>query len=44
MAVVAGAQRYQKFIKHFKKYYTGDMYPKDAAELGYGYAKLKLGI
>ena len=28
----------------FKKYYTGDMYPKDAAELGYGYSKLKLGI
>ena len=44
MLVAAGAQRYQKFIKYFKKYYTGDMFPKDAAEIGYGYAKLKLGI
>ena len=44
MSVAAGAQRYQKFIKHFKKNYTGDMFPKDAAELGYGYGKLKLGI
>ena len=33
-----------KFIKHFKKYYTGDMFSRDAAEIGYGYAKLKLGI
>jgi hypothetical protein len=44
MLVAAGAQRYQKFIKNFKKNYTGDMFPKDAAEIGYGYAKLKLGI
>ena len=44
MLVAAGAQRYQKFIKNLKKNYTGDMFPKDAAELGYGYAKLKLGI
>ena len=44
MSVPAGAQRYQKFIKYFKKNYTGDMFPKDAAEIGYGYSKLKLGI
>ena len=44
MSAAAGAQRYQKFIKHFKKVYTGAMYPKDAADVGYEYSKLKYSI
>jgi hypothetical protein len=44
MSVPAGGARASKFKMYFVKEYTGDMFPKDAAELGYGYAKLKLGI
>ena len=44
MKFAAGAQRYQSFIKNFKEKYTGDMYPNDAAVVGYEYSKLALGI
>jgi hypothetical protein len=33
-----------KELTLYKQFYETKQFPKDAAELGYGYAKLKLGI
>ena len=37
MSAVHGAPWYNKFLMHFKKEYTGTMYPKDAADVDVGY-------
>jgi hypothetical protein len=44
MKVPIGGARKGRFKTLFKETYTGTMYPEDAAELGYGYTKLALGI